>query len=50
VQSTTGGFNLSASQYVAQAPTSTPEPSSIALFGAGGLALLAVRRLHSTRR
>jgi hypothetical protein len=50
VQSTTGGFNLSASKYVAQAPTSTPEPSSIALFGAGGLALLAVRRLHSTRR
>jgi hypothetical protein len=50
VQSNSGGFNLSASKYVAQAPTSTPEPSSIALFGAGGLALLAVRRRHSSRR
>jgi hypothetical protein len=38
------GFNLKALSYVPQAAVKTPEPSSIALFGAGGIVLLVARR------
>jgi hypothetical protein len=44
------GFNINALAYVPRTVIKTPEPSSIALFGAGGLALLAVRRRRPARR
>jgi hypothetical protein len=50
VTSQSTGFNINALGYVPRTATSTPEPSSIALLGTGGLALLAVRRRRSARR
>jgi hypothetical protein len=50
VTSQSSGFNINALGYVPRTASSTPEPSSIALFGAGGLALLAVRRRRSAHR
>ncbi|MDB5394988.1 MAG: hypothetical protein JWM91_2494 [Rhodospirillales bacterium] len=44
------GFNVNALAYVPRSVVKTPEPSSIALFGAGGLALLVVRRRRPTSR
>jgi hypothetical protein len=45
VQNTAGGFNVTALGYTARtAPLNTPEPSSIAIFGAGMFALIGVRR------
>jgi hypothetical protein len=43
------GFNVNALAYVPRTPVKTPEPSSIALFGMGGLALLVARRRYSAR-
>jgi choice-of-anchor A domain-containing protein len=47
VQTQTGGYNITSLGYVPR--VSTPEPSSIALFGAGVSALLAARRRRRPR-
>ncbi len=45
VQNTSGGYNITGLGFTPRTPpVNTPEPSSIALFGAGGLALLVARR------
>jgi hypothetical protein len=43
VQSTSGGYNITGLGYTPRT-VNTPEPSSIAIFGAGMLALVGVRR------
>jgi hypothetical protein len=43
VQTQTGGYNITSLGYVPRS-VSTPEPSSIALFGAGVGVLIAIRR------
>jgi hypothetical protein len=50
VQSTSGGYNITGLGYTPRT-VSTPEPSSIALFGAGFAVLIGVRRrFHAARR
>jgi Ice-binding-like/PEP-CTERM motif len=44
VQSTSGGYNITGLGYTPRTVVNTPEPSSIALFGAGMFALMGVRR------
>jgi choice-of-anchor A domain-containing protein len=43
------GYNITGLGYTPYTPTSTPEPSSIALFGTGFFALIAARRRRQRR-
>lgn len=44
VQNTTGGYNVTSLGYTPRTVINTPEPSSIAIFGAGVFALFGARR------
>jgi hypothetical protein len=44
VQTNSGGYNITGLGYTPRTVVNTPEPSSIAIFGAGMLALVGIRR------
>jgi hypothetical protein len=49
VQTNSGGYNITGLGYTPRTVVNTPEPSTLALFGAGGLALLVAGRRRRMR-
>ena len=50
VQNGSNGFNIASLGYTPRTVVNTPEPSSIALFGAGIFAFVGIRRLRRSRQ
>ena len=49
VTENSSGYNVTSLGYTPYTPVKTPEPSSLALFGAGFSALIAARRRRQRR-